>query len=336
MNNLIERYVYDVVRRLPEKVREEVAKELRSNIEDMLSLDPTEKEIKNVLEKLGHPRTLANSYRDKKRFLIGPEWFDDYVLVLKIVMIVFAAIAFVSTVISSVLNPEAATVVGIIFEVIFKTLGEVISSLFQAFAIVTFIFYLIEKYNEKGRTIEFKVLELPKLPDDKAKDISKLGTIISLVLNLVFGFIFVYLLYSGKMIVGWFNTDGEFTILATVFTESVVRPLIPLVILSVVVNTSLDVFKLIEAKWTYRVYVFHSIVKVVTGIISIIFLTSNNLINVDFIDSIAELFSIEADLVSSGIYTGLTVLAVLVGIGTAADIISTWTKQLKQRNPLES
>ena len=29
MNNLIERYVYDVVRRLPEKTRSEVAKELR-------------------------------------------------------------------------------------------------------------------------------------------------------------------------------------------------------------------------------------------------------------------------------------------------------------------
>lgn len=36
MNNLIERYVYDVTRRLPEKDRDEVSSELKSNIYDML------------------------------------------------------------------------------------------------------------------------------------------------------------------------------------------------------------------------------------------------------------------------------------------------------------
>ncbi len=36
MNNYIERYVNDVISRLPEKEREEVKKELQSNIYDML------------------------------------------------------------------------------------------------------------------------------------------------------------------------------------------------------------------------------------------------------------------------------------------------------------
>ena len=48
-NNLIERYVYDVARRLPEKDREDVKKELRANIYDMLPENANDEAIKKVL-----------------------------------------------------------------------------------------------------------------------------------------------------------------------------------------------------------------------------------------------------------------------------------------------
>ena len=89
---MIKRYVYDVTRRLPENQREEVGKELQANINDMLPNDPTEEDIKKVLVELGEPRILASSYRQKPRYLISPEWMDDYFQTLKIVMIVFGVI----------------------------------------------------------------------------------------------------------------------------------------------------------------------------------------------------------------------------------------------------
>jgi predicted transcriptional regulator len=55
MDNLIERYVYDVTRRLPEQERGEVGKELKSNIYDMLSDDADEAEIRTVLYELARP-----------------------------------------------------------------------------------------------------------------------------------------------------------------------------------------------------------------------------------------------------------------------------------------
>lgn len=334
MNNLIERYVYDVVRRLPEKMRDEVAEELRGNIEDMLSLQPSDEEITKVLEKLGHPRTLANSYREKSRFLIGPEWFEDYLMVLKIVMIVFAAIALVSSVISNTLNPEATTVFGIITEVFFKTIAEIVSSLFQAFALVTFIFFMIEKYNGKGKKSHFDIKFLPELPDKKTKEISKVGTMISLILNVVFGFIFVYLLYKNQMLVGWFNGDGEFVIIANVFNSAVVRPLIPIIIVSVVFNVALDIFKLIEGKWTIRVAFGHTVVKVVAAIITIIFLTQSNLFHVELIQSIADALDISATQVGDSLHMGMIGLSVLVGLGSFADVVTTWTKQFNLKEKL--
>ncbi|MDF2536663.1 MAG: hypothetical protein K0R18_2825, partial [Bacillales bacterium] len=108
---LIERYIYAVTKRLPEaqredvaKVtkrlpeaqREDVAKELRGNIEDMLSDNPSQHEIEGVLIELGEPSKLATEFRGKKRYLIGPEHFDQYISILKIVAIILAIISFVS------------------------------------------------------------------------------------------------------------------------------------------------------------------------------------------------------------------------------------------------
>ena len=47
--NLIEVYIQEVTRRLPEKSREDIALELRSTIEDMLPDDYNEEDVKLVL-----------------------------------------------------------------------------------------------------------------------------------------------------------------------------------------------------------------------------------------------------------------------------------------------
>ena len=57
---LIDLYIQEVTRRLPEKMREDIAMELRSTIEDMLPENYSEKDVKQVLEKLGNPATLAD------------------------------------------------------------------------------------------------------------------------------------------------------------------------------------------------------------------------------------------------------------------------------------
>lgn len=57
--NLIEVYIREVTRRLPEKNCEDIALELRSTIADMLPEHYGEEEVKNVLGKLGSPVKLV-------------------------------------------------------------------------------------------------------------------------------------------------------------------------------------------------------------------------------------------------------------------------------------
>ncbi len=40
-----------------------------------------------MLTDLGDPKKFANQYRDKERYLIGPKYFEKYVMVMKIVML---------------------------------------------------------------------------------------------------------------------------------------------------------------------------------------------------------------------------------------------------------
>ena len=63
--NLIDKYIQEVTRRLPEKNRKDIALELRSTIEDMLPKQYSEEEVKEVLKELGNPAILANGYNDR-------------------------------------------------------------------------------------------------------------------------------------------------------------------------------------------------------------------------------------------------------------------------------
>lgn len=91
--NIIKRYIHDVTRRLPQKQRHDVAKELAAEIEDMVEARakgkrPTQKHAYDVLLEMGSPSALADQYRDHPRYLIGPEYFESYITLLKSIYIV--------------------------------------------------------------------------------------------------------------------------------------------------------------------------------------------------------------------------------------------------------
>jgi hypothetical protein len=95
---MVELYVKEVGRHLPEKMRPDIEREIRSTIEDTLE-DESQKQDRPVdeamvieeLKRLGAPRKVAASYLPA-RYLIGPELFSAYVLVLRVVLTVLAAV----------------------------------------------------------------------------------------------------------------------------------------------------------------------------------------------------------------------------------------------------
>ena len=97
---IFERYIREVTRHLPRRQRQDVAKELRSTLEDSLdgrlesgAGEPVtgtgrEAAASQVLVDFGPPRELAASYRGGSRHLIGPGLYHDFLSTLKITLLV--------------------------------------------------------------------------------------------------------------------------------------------------------------------------------------------------------------------------------------------------------
>ena len=104
----MERYIQEVVRRLPKGQRAEIALELQEMIQEMLSADGEEATVESVLLKLGPPKELAKKYRDDRRYLVSPEYFDNYLWVLRIVLLCVGLSVIFSAVVNFFLDPKQA------------------------------------------------------------------------------------------------------------------------------------------------------------------------------------------------------------------------------------
>ena len=132
--DLLNRYVYDVTRRLPEKQRAEIDKELRGLISDMLverlgEAEPSRGDVEAVLMELGNPADLADNYRGTRRYLIGPDYFDRYASILKLVAgAVFLGIS-IALAVSYAVNPPDSIVTAFS-----RYLSSVLGAMLQVFA----------------------------------------------------------------------------------------------------------------------------------------------------------------------------------------------------------
>lgn len=100
--NLIERYVQEVGRNLPRRMRADVELELRSLLADSLDENPTtdsDESIIELLEELGPPAAFAANYLPQ-RYLIGPTLFPFFKNVLTIVISVIGAIYLILTIVN--------------------------------------------------------------------------------------------------------------------------------------------------------------------------------------------------------------------------------------------
>lgn len=177
--NLIQIYVNEVVKYLPRQLREEVKRELTSQIMDMVEVSEGDEEaIQSILEKMGSPKDLADRYLNQEKSLIGPRYYDTYVMIVRIVMFALALAFSVIFAMKLIFSQEMTG----------WTILEYPLSLFNAaimgFAYVTIIFALIErnqvKINDEDLvTKSWSVKDLPKesveLPTHRLENIFEIG-----------------------------------------------------------------------------------------------------------------------------------------------------------------
>ena len=202
---LTERYVWAVVRSLPEDQRDEVGRELRASIEDAvetrLEAGESQKDAEvNALQELGDPSRLAGQYADRPAWLIGPKYYYDWMRLLKILFAIVLPITFVALFIINFIAGGVGQAFGGAFSVTFSV------AVHLAFW-PTAIFALIERYGKGDEIPHWTVDYLPQLPDEQkraGKGVGQTSPIGELIGTVVFlGF------FAGAVIWQQFNSVFE-------------------------------------------------------------------------------------------------------------------------------
>lgn len=149
---IIDLYLEEIRHRLPPRNREDILNEIHSTLMDMIEdrnpnpdQEPGEEAVKAVLKSFGSPRKVALQY-GARNYLIGPRFFPLYLLILRIVLIIVAALNILGVIVA--LIGQSGFDAGV-FTLAAQILGDLFSSLFAAFGIVTLSFAGIERTTPK-------------------------------------------------------------------------------------------------------------------------------------------------------------------------------------------
>ncbi|MFD0558003.1 hypothetical protein FB566_3293 [Stackebrandtia endophytica] len=176
-NTLTERYVREVVRRIPGDQRDEVANELRATIADTVDAregadrDAVERD---VIQEMGDPIRLAARYADRPLALIGPVFYPTYIRLLTTLMSIVLPIVVVVTVAVDIIeNNDLGSAIG-------TGIGATVTVAAQMFGWLTLVFACIERWQPKGDPA-IDPWTPDRLPDVKLADKQAKGAVASLV-----------------------------------------------------------------------------------------------------------------------------------------------------------
>ncbi|MEV5035741.1 hypothetical protein MRBLBA21_000487 [Peribacillus frigoritolerans] len=311
---LIELYILEVTRRLPEKNRADIALELQSTIEDMLPEDHTEQDVKAVLLKLGDPVTLASGYRDRPMHLIGPRYYDVYISLLKMILPIAAVISLIALVGDNPFRDTGNTVMEAILKIIGKGISSIISTGIQVFFWLTLSFAILERLDtSKDQSPVTKDLK-PWTPEN-LKDIPNISKIKAVPMIEVFASllglsVFAALYFNAANLLGVYEKrNGSLIFVTPSFNQDVLNSYWLLVSCVIIIGVLLAIYKLFLGRWTLKLAFFHAIYQLLYTLAFIIIISNPDLLNPEFLAYQRTLFSI--DEWKSSIYWGLILLSII-------------------------
>jgi hypothetical protein len=162
MTDLIDRYVFTALRRVPEQQRADIDRELRASIEDAVDArvgggEPRETAVEAALLELGDPDRLADSYAGRLPYLIGPELFPVWRKLLKLLYTLVLPIVIAVVVTVQLLTGRN------LGQVIGAGIGALITTAVQMGFWTTLVFAVLERTDARAElTRPWKPADLPK------------------------------------------------------------------------------------------------------------------------------------------------------------------------------
>ena len=326
MKNLIDRYVFDVVRRLPEGERGDVERELRANIRDMLPEDSQEAETVRVLESLGDPRKLAEQYRINPRYLISPAMFEQYVAAVRVILPIVA----VGMGLMGLLIGLAEGTIVTVADAIQSAIGNGVSAAISALFTTTLGFALADYYRYKGTPEKWSPKDLPDVPSKEAVRISRGETITGMIFSAVL-IAFAFAVMRNPQLLGWYERSRA---AVPLFTPQALARFVPWFIFASLMSLGVSCYKLIVGRWNYPLAVANTAYNLGSAIIFLLFLMGPDTFNAAIADRIAEILSISQQQLARLGRIGIITTGTMVVIFSVLDIGSGWRKARKGRGAI--
>lgn len=320
-NDLTDRYIYAVTKRMNPKIREDVKQELYGLVEDMLTercggMAPTEKDIRVVLTELGTPQEIYARYdENSNRSMIEAPYFGTYKLVTGIVL---ACTAIGMTVSSVIIHFEEAKVW---YESLLSWLALMWSGCLQAFAIVTLLFAF---FSWRGIQLgePYNLDDLPPVPKKK-QEISRGDCIFSLVFCAVFLTVF---LAVPQYIIGYWGPDGVIPL----FDVQILRQSWALILIFGLMGITRTVVRLTEGQHNRKEWTVTAVTNGIAAAAVTAWLTRPGLINPEFVSHVEAMFVEEAAFIQR-IFTNFdTFLLVVILFALVLDTAEAAVKTFKK------
>jgi len=329
---MIDLYVYSATRHLPEDAREDIARELESNITDMLPEDATEEDVREVLEKLGDPANLAAEYSGKKKYLVGPDLYDSYISVLKLVTGLVAIVLAFIALIGSIINPplESGFPKAFVDVAVDMSVG-VFQGVMQSIVWVTLIFAVLERVgvNEGKLPYVKKKWTVDELMDLQVKDKRKISRG-ETIFTMFFTMMFAALLITKPQMIGWYSVGGNDTIhIEPLLNVQRLQIYIPVMLMFVAVSLGILVWKYIAMHWNSALAAVNAVYNLGICILLYCMMQDTALFNGSFLSKVAELLKMPASQIMEQVNIQKTIFA-LIFIGFCIwDSISGFVKSKK-------
>lgn len=246
---MIDAYVQEVGRRLPEKQRADIEREIRSMIEDTLEDSSREQGrpvdedmVAEALKKLGSPAKMAASYLPPQ-YLIGPELYPSFLLSARIVVsvvLIMVIVVLAASLAFATQNSDVLRGVG-------QASAGVIGAALQALGVIVVVFAVLQRFapemNLPAREEAFDPRKLRLEPDpERIKPVE-------LIVDVVFTIAALVLFNFYPQVVG-FGTlkDGQW-VMTGILAEGFFR-LLPYLSLLWALSAIHKIAVLAQGRWT--------------------------------------------------------------------------------------
>jgi len=250
--NLINRYVAQVGKHLPAKTREDIEKELKSTLEDMLEDRaqklgrPADEAMElELLKEYGAPDKVADTYHSTQ-YLIGPRMYPMFIFVLKIVFTVLSALALVGLVVTLSRVGFAGREFA---QALMQTAGGYVGGAITAFGNIVVVFAILDRVLPDSEIKGFNTSEEwdpATLLKEQDPAMVKRGELIA---EIIFTFAAVVVLNFYPQIIGIsFPVDGEWFSIP-MFSDAFFR-FLPWINLTLLAEIILDIYLIRQNTWS--------------------------------------------------------------------------------------